>query len=105
MRRSWIIMPLIVIWTALTIAAVTWGFTFNWPDYVHVDYGYPLVWATHTLVTIAGPVDKWNVNLSALVTDLIFWLGLMTIAVALTSYIFDRKASQQRKNPANTLKG
>jgi hypothetical protein len=27
---------------------------YDWPDFVHIDYGLPLKWATHTLVTIAA---------------------------------------------------
>ena len=80
-----------LIWTALTILAVTWGIMYDWPDYVHVDYGFPLVWATHTLSTIAGPADVWNVNLPALLTDLIFWLGSMLTAVAIILYVFNRE--------------
>lgn len=87
MRRTWTIVLFMVIWTPLTVLAVTWGFMFDWPDFVHVDYGFPLVWATHTLSTIAGPADTWNVDLPALFTDLLFWMGSMVIAVAIMLYI------------------
>jgi hypothetical protein len=55
------------------------SFQYNWPDYVHADYGFPLVWATHTTITIAGPVDKWNVNLSNLLLNVVFWLTVSFI--------------------------
>jgi len=47
----------IVVWLAAMFFALAWGSTFDWPDYVHVNYGLPMVWATHVLSTIAGPVD------------------------------------------------
>jgi hypothetical protein len=72
---------LIISGIAITVLAIAWGLTLVWPDNVHVNYGFPLVWATHTLNTIAGPVDKWNVNISFLVFDVVFWQGLMAIIV------------------------
>lgn len=83
MRKASVVIAFLILWIVLTILALTWGFFFDWPDNVHVDYGFPLVWAVHTLNTIAGPVDRWRVDLSALVLDLFFWLGVMTIAVAI----------------------
>jgi hypothetical protein len=59
-----------------------WGIHYNWPDNVHVDYGLPLTWATNTLSTFAGPADLWSVNLTSLLVDLVFWLGISTGAVA-----------------------
>ena len=86
-----IIFGFTAVWVALTILALTWGSVFNWPDYYHVDHGFPLVWATHTLSTIAGPADIWQVNMTALLMDLLLWLGLMLVAVATMLYIFNRK--------------
>lgn len=63
--------------SAITIAALTWGTRYNWPDYVHVRHGLPLTWGVHTLGTIVGPVDTWSVNLTSLLLDLVLWLGLM----------------------------
>lgn len=65
--------------SALTIAALTWGTRYNWPDYVHVRHGLPLTWGVHTLGTIVGPVDTWSVNLTSLLLDLVLWLGLMIL--------------------------
>ena len=90
MPKNLVITFFVVAWVVLTILALTWGFVFDWPDYFHINYGVPLVWATHILNTIAGPVDMWRVDLSALVIDLVFWLGLMTVALALTLYILKR---------------
>jgi hypothetical protein len=63
-----------------------WGFYYDWPDFVHVDYGMPLTWATNTLSTFAGPANLWNVNISNLLLDLIFWLSIMIAAVAVMQY-------------------
>ena len=81
----------LVVWAVLTILAVTWGIMYYWPDYVHANYGFPFLWATHTLITIAGPVDIWKVNLQALFIDLVFWLGLMVVAVAFILEMSRRK--------------
>ena len=84
----------IILWVSIAVLAVTWGTTFDWPDFVHVNYGFPFVWATHTLVTIAGPVDKWNVNVAYLTMDLALWLGSMVIVTAALLYLRDRKSSR-----------
>jgi len=81
----------LVIWSVLTILAVTWGTRFDWPDYVHIDYGFPLVWTTHTLSTITGPADTWKVDITALIIDLAFWLGIMLIITSIMLYFFNRK--------------
>lgn len=91
-KKLALILSLMLIWMAFTIFALTWGFRYDWPDAVHVDYGLPLVWATHTLSTIAGPVDMWQVNHTNLQIDLLLWIGTMTVAVAVTLYTLNRKA-------------
>ena len=67
----------------VTILILTLGITYNWPDFVHVNYGVPFVWGTHTLSTIAGPVDQWSVNVWILASDLIVWLGALVVGVAI----------------------
>ena len=71
----------------ITIIAMTWGTRYNWPDYVHVKHGLPLTWGIHTLTTIAGPADTWELNLVALTLDLALWLAL----ILLTSIYLSRK--------------
>ncbi len=71
----------------ITIIAVTWGTRYNWPDYVHVKHGLPLTWGIHTLTTIVGPADTWELNLVALTLDLALWLAL----ILLTSIYLSRK--------------
>lgn len=79
-KTSWVILSFLCIWTVITILAVTWGIWINLPDDTHINYGFPLTWSKHTLSTIAGSVDLWDVNISPLLMDLLFWLGLMLIA-------------------------
>jgi hypothetical protein len=81
MARHSLIAPVISIgWAIATVAGMTYGTTLNWPDFVHVNYGLPLNFATHTLNTIAGPVDKWSLTLDSLAVDLAFWsLGMVAI--------------------------
>lgn len=87
-KKSWVILPFLFIWVVFTTLAVTWGIRYDWPDYVHIDYGFPLVWATHTLSTIAGPVDLWEVNVTILLIDLLLWLGTMSIVVSIMMHFF-----------------
>jgi hypothetical protein len=92
-----IILTFLVIWTILTILAVTWGTRFDWPDNVHVDYGFPLVWSTQTLITIVGPVNLWIVDFTALILNLTFWLGIMLVNVSVMLYFFNKNPSKKEK--------
>jgi hypothetical protein len=61
---------------AASIAMITftvYGFTTSMPDNVYTRHGLPFTWGRHQTVTIAGPVDKWTVELNALIGDLVFW--------------------------------
>ncbi|MEM3745151.1 MAG: hypothetical protein QW341_05585 [Candidatus Bathyarchaeia archaeon] len=87
MSRNIFAMIFAALMAAVTVLAVTWGFEFNWPDYVHVDYGFPLVWCTHTLNTIHGPVDVWRVDLALLAVDLAFWLCIMIMGLFVILHI------------------
>ena len=77
-------------WALASVVAMTYGTFLNWPDYVHLDYGFPLTFATHTLNTIAGPVDKWNLDLGALSADLSFWFLGMVIILVSSAYLQSR---------------
>ena len=73
---------LVLIVAIAAFLALTWGIYYQWPDYVHVDYGIPLTWATHTLSTILGPpAAPWGVDVASLQVDLAFWLILIIVAV------------------------
>ena len=65
----------------VAIFAIAWGTIYNWPDYVHTNYGMPFIWGTRTTSTLAGPADKWSVDISMIVYDLSVWLGIVIIAV------------------------
>jgi hypothetical protein len=72
----------------LTILAVTWGTRFDWPDNVHIDYGFPFAWSTNTLSTITGAVNIWTVDIAALMMNLGLWLGIMLIIESVLMYFF-----------------
>ena len=86
MHRNLVVLLFMVVWLVVTALALLLGFTYNWPDNVHVNYGLPLTWATNTISTFAGPADLWSVNVSNLLVDLVLWLGIMTAVVATMLY-------------------
>jgi hypothetical protein len=61
----------------VALVAMLWGSTYSVPDLVRVDYGLPLRWGANTLDTLAGPVDRWAVDLMSLAVDLVFWLVVL----------------------------
>lgn len=79
--------PIVV--AAVALIALVWGTRYDWPDNVHVRYGIPLTWGTHTLVTIAGPANIWRVTPINLILDLVFWLALITASY----YIFRKQGA------------
>jgi len=62
---------------AVALLAMLWGSTYSVPDLVRVSYGLPLNWGVNTLNTIAGPVDRWSVDLVSLAVDLVFWFATL----------------------------
>jgi hypothetical protein len=86
MRIKFLILFFLILWMVVTCLTLLFGFTYNWPDNVHVDYGMPLTWGTNTLSTLVGPDNDWNVNILNLGVDLIFWLGIMTVIVAVLQF-------------------
>jgi hypothetical protein len=73
-----------VICSILTIIGLSYGSKFSVPDAVNISYGFPFSWGVHQLVTIAGPVDIWSVNISNLVIDLVLWL-LLILEIPITA--------------------
>jgi hypothetical protein len=71
----------------VALVAMLWGSTYSVPDLVRVDYGLPLRWGENTLDTIAGPVDRWSVDLMSLALDLAFWFAVL-IAVQLIVFSY-----------------
>ena len=79
------------VWTIVSILGITWRARLNWPDNVHVDYGFPFVWSTQTLSTIVGAVNLWSVDITLLTMNLIFWLGIMIIISVTLIYMIKDK--------------
>ena len=63
----------------LMLAVLTYGWLTSYPDNVNMSYGLPLTWGVHQLITIAGPVDTWRVDMSALIIDLVVWVALLIV--------------------------
>ncbi len=91
--KTRIVASFIAVWLAAMFFALTWSAKFDWPDYVHINYGFPMVWATNVLSTIAGPADTWLMDVAALFTNLLFWLGTMVMGVAIIIRFRRRPAS------------
>ena len=66
--------------TIIALLAMLWGSTYSVPDLVQVSYGLPFNWGVNTLDTIAGPVDRWSINLNYLTIDLVFWFASLMVA-------------------------
>jgi hypothetical protein len=90
-KRTIILLAINVFWVILTILAVTWGTRFDWPDNVHINYGFPFVWSTNTLSTIAGAANIWVVDITALTINIGLWLGIMLITESVLLYFFNKK--------------
>lgn len=83
---------LVAFFSVIAFIGMTWGFRYDWPDYVHVDYGLPLKWGTQTLNTIIGPPTKpWEVDLVGLQIDLAFWLGLIVASAVIGAMLDNRR--------------
>jgi len=90
-KRSIILLAINIFWIILAILSVTWGTKFEWPDNVHIDYGFPFVWSTNTLSTITGAVNIWAVDIKALTINIGLWLGIMLIADSVLLYFFSKE--------------
>ena len=77
MRPRILIVSLVVV--AIALLAMLWGSTYSVPDLVRVDYGLPLRWGSNTLDTLAGPVNRWSVDMMSLALDLIFWFAMLIV--------------------------
>ena len=74
----------------MMVAGLLVGFHYDWPDYVHTDYGFPLSWATYTTSTFAGPADIWRLNLTNVVIDLAVW-AVSSLLVVMIVEVLKRK--------------
>lgn len=80
-----------IVISIFAIIAIAGGLTYHLPDYVHTNYGFPLKWGTHTLSTIAGPADIWNIDLWALAIDLACWFGALVSALSVLTALLQKK--------------
>ena len=87
-------------WAVGMMLGLVWGQLFNWPDYVHVNYGAPLTFATHTTSTFIGAVDLWSLDIGALAIDILFWAVGMVAIFAGFLYLVRRRA-EARPSAAN----
>ena len=92
-----IIFSFLLIMALLTILAMSWGNRFDWPDNVHIDYGFPLTWSTQTLSTIIGPVNLWTVDVTALILNLTIWFTIMLITTTILLYLLNKNPSDKEK--------
>lgn len=94
--------PLLVLYL-LSLATVSFGaivpFHYDWPDFVHTDYGFPLVWATHTTITFAGPVDSWSVNMFNLIFNITVWMSVSFFGSQAFALIARRLRSDSKLSP------
>jgi hypothetical protein len=91
----------LALWSTLAIFGITWGTTYNWPDFVHTDYGIPFKWGTHMTSTIIGPIDKWNANLATLTMDIVFWTLVAVTGISLIELI-DNRSHVKIRLPSET---
>jgi hypothetical protein len=68
-----------VVLGVLMVAALTYGWTTSYPDNVYISYGFPLRWGNFQMVTVAGRVDVWAVEVSTLFIDLAVWTALLIL--------------------------
>lgn len=90
-KKTILTLAFIAVLTVITVLATTYGNQIDWPDSVHVDYGFPFVWATQTLSTIVGAVNIWAVDIAALTMNLALWLGIMVIGSAALMLLIKEK--------------
>jgi len=64
---------IIIVGIALTLGSGLYAKEFNWPDYYHVEYGFPTAWTVRTLSTIIGPADSLTFQPVQFILDLLFW--------------------------------
>lgn len=64
---------------------------YDWPDFAHIDYGFPLKWATHTL---AGPANTWTVDIPSLLIDIAIW----QTALVLGTFFIELKSIRARRD-------
>ena len=77
--------------SVIVLAALVVGRPVSYPDNVHTVHGFPFVWGTHQLVTIAGSVDYWMVSQITLALDTALWLTILMMLPDLVENYNNRK--------------
>ena len=67
--------------TTMILAGLLMAFHYDWPDFVHTNYGVPLPWAVHTESTIAGPASIWSVDVTNMIANIVIWAVLSLVMV------------------------
>ena len=75
--KAWMIPVLVAV---VGVIAILWGFEYAVPDLGLSKYGFPLIWGVNTTITIAGPVDRWSVDITALLIDISVWFSLILVS-------------------------
>ena len=75
--------------------ALIYNYGYSTPDLIEVRYGLPLTWGANILSTIAGPTDKWRVDLFILAIDAAFWFLVLIAASTILNY---RRGNSKRKS-------
>jgi hypothetical protein len=75
--KAWMIPVLVAV---VGVIAFLWGFEYVVPDLGLSKYGFPLIWGVNTTITIAGPVDRWSVDITALLIDISVWFSLILVS-------------------------
>jgi len=88
-----ILFSFLLIWATITILALTWGTTINWPDNIHTNYGFPLTWSTQTTTSIIGSVNLWSVDITVLIINLVLWLTIMILTTPILMYLLNKKSN------------
>src|SRR3972149_6124131 len=62
-----------IVGIALTLARALYAKEFNWPDYYHVEYGFPTARTVRTLSTLIRPTASFTFHPVQFILDLLFW--------------------------------
>ena len=88
-------MVFIFTWSTVATLALLWGVEVSYIDYSHIQYGFPIIWAIHQLATGERAVDTWQIDSSALLIDLAFWLTPLVVSVVVLRNFKHLKKNQR----------
>ncbi len=79
----------------LTLLSAVRALEYNWPDFHHIEYGFPFPWLTRVLGTIAGAADYFVFAPSGFVASFAFWF-LLTLGSLFLSTFVRRRTKVER---------